>query len=125
MPQTTSAELALDAYLETMLWASTDDHGEPLDEHYGPEDLAPVARQATLTELQDFWDLLLRELPQVADQYTLRDLAHDFWLTRNGHGAGFWDGAYPADLGRELTKWAKSFGSQDVYVGEDGLLYLS
>ena len=24
--------------------------------------------------------------------------AHDFWLTRNGHGAGFWDGDWPEEF---------------------------
>ena len=27
-----------------------------------------------------------------SEQYSAEDLAgHDFWLTRNGHGTGFWD----------------------------------
>ena len=34
---------------------------------------------------------------------------YDFWLTRNGHGAGFWDGDWPK-YGEMFTKMAKSFG---------------
>ena len=26
---------------------------------------------------------------------------HDFWLTRNGHGAGFWDGDWIAPVAGE------------------------
>ncbi len=44
---------------------------------------------------------------------------HDFWLTRNGHGAGFWDrGRKDGDA---LTKIAKSYGDAFVsiyYLGD-------
>ena len=35
---------------------------------------------------------------------------HDFWLTRNGHGAGFWDRGYPDEVGDALTEAAHAFG---------------
>ena len=47
----------------------------------------------------------------------------DFWLTRNGHGAGFWD----RELGRfgdAITASAERFKTLDVVVGDDGQLYL-
>lgn len=52
---------------------------------------------------------------------------HDFWLTRNGHGAGFWDrSALDADgLGDKLTEVAKGFGESDLYRGDDGAIYIS
>ena len=34
---------------------------------------------------------------------------HDFWLTRNGHGAGFWDGDWPI-YGDMLTEGSKCYG---------------
>jgi hypothetical protein len=52
-------------------------------------------------------------------------VGHDFWLTRNRHGAGFWDGDYPADLGRRLTDSAHAWGEVDLYVGDDGWVYHS
>jgi hypothetical protein len=55
---------------------------------------------------------------------TTRDAGHDFWLTRNGHGVGFWDGDW-------LEPWASilddealdAFGAISLYVGDDGLVY--
>lgn len=35
---------------------------------------------------------------------------HDFWLTRNGHGAGFGDGDWPEEAGEKLSEAARSFG---------------
>ena len=37
------------------------------------------------------------------------DAGHDFWLTRNGHGAGFWDGDWPA-YGDMFTAISKGYG---------------
>lgn len=41
---------------------------------------------------------------------------HDLWLTRNGHGAGFWDRPeiYGEDLCHVLSALAKAMGSHDV-----------
>lgn len=47
-------------------------------------------------------------------------LGHDFWLTRNGHGTGFWDRNWKN--GDKLTEIAQSFGEKYVYVsGNDEL----
>jgi hypothetical protein len=48
---------------------------------------------------------------------------HDFWLTRNGHGAGFWDGDWPEPYAEQLTKLAQGFGECDLYTGDDGRVY--
>jgi hypothetical protein len=47
---------------------------------------------------------------------------HDFWLTRNGTGAGFWDGDWFE--GEKLTEAAKAFGNFDLMVDhDDGTIY--
>lgn len=49
---------------------------------------------------------------------------HDLWLSRNGHGSGFFDGDYEGyeDYLQEL---AREMGGCDAYVGDDNLIYLS
>lgn len=49
--------------------------------------------------------------------------AHDFWLTRNGHGCGFWDGDWPEPDASRLTELSKTFGEISAYKGDDGLIY--
>lgn len=44
---------------------------------------------------------------------------HDFWLNRNHHGAGFWDRGYRFGIGDALSDAAHSFGSSDLYFGDD------
>jgi hypothetical protein len=50
----------------------------------------------------------------LADESELARAGHDFWLTRNGHGAGFWDGDWPT-YGDLLTKVAHGFGEVDSH----------
>lgn len=110
-------------YIATALWSSTDEStpqgGEPLDRNYSESDLAPSALRAMTTDCERFqatyWDDIA---------HRTEDAGHDFWLTRNGHGAGFWDGDWPEDVGARLTAAAKSFGECDLYVGDDGLIYV-
>lgn len=51
---------------------------------------------------------------------------HDFALTRNGHGAGFWDRDYTSEEGEEvglvLTKASKKSGSVYLYVNDENEL---
>ena len=47
----------------------------------------------------------------------------DFWLTREGHGAGFWDGRCHEPHGDTLTAAAKKFGTADFYQGDNGKFY--
>jgi hypothetical protein len=58
------------------------------------------------------------------DGSTIEEQAgHDFWLTRNGHGAGFWDGDWPEPYAEMFTEGAKSYGEFQPYLGDDSLIY--
>ncbi len=111
----------LAAYLEAALWASTDLEGDPLDSRYSIYDFDPDSLKSALKDVEDFFfrnaDLI--EKSGADDAQT----AHDFWLTRNRHGAGFWDRGYPDGIGNALTRAAHSYGSCDVFEheGETGV----
>ena len=54
-----------------------------------------------------------------SERYTKAGQAgHDFWLTRNGHGAGFWDGDWSENYADLLSKGAEAYGKVDVF--DDG-----
>lgn len=48
----------------------------------------------------------------------------DFWLTRNGHGTGFWDRGEYGGWQTFLTLEAEKFGEAAVYLGDDGLAHI-
>ncbi len=98
----------------------------PADANYGLEDLAPSALESAAADCERF----LRSLPEDSEgcqeAYMDEDRAgHDLWLTRNGHGAGFWDGDWPEPAGEQLTAAAHKMGEVNVYVSDDGRLYFA
>lgn len=108
-------------YVECALWSSIDDDGEPLD-GLSADDLAPETVQTMSDDLVDFLALVDREGID-RSWWDAAQMAHDFWLTRNGHGAGFWDRGQ-GETGDRLTALCKPFGEQHPYVGDDGLIYV-
>lgn len=116
----------VDGYIECSLWSSHDNAdesgGAPLDENYGPEDIAADALQKMQEDCTIFITANLADLMALPASATPEQCGHDFWLTRNGHGAGFWDRGYGA-IGDRLTKACKACGSVDLTVGDDGKIY--
>jgi hypothetical protein len=109
-----------DAYIECALWSSNDNTdesgGEPLDTNYTADDICPHALAELRNEACRFFN------ENIDSIWVDVELAgHDFWLTRNGHGAGFWDGDW--DNGDALTTASKAYGSVDLYIGDDGKIY--
>jgi hypothetical protein len=133
----------LDAYIEAALWSSTDDAddggGEPLDKNYNVDDIAPETLARMRADCIEFLNHRLGgrliaiaerleeagrwSLPSGADCSIVEYAGHDFWLTRNGHGCGFWDGDWQKGVGEGLEKLAHNFGAFDLYVCDDGLIY--
>ncbi len=115
-------------YLETALWASTDDECRPLDQNYTIRDIAP----GSLADMRDECRTFRAEMEKVLGGLPLHHTdweraAHDFWCSRNRTGAGFDDGDYddiPIEgLGERLHELAKSFGERYLIVGDDGQIH--
>jgi len=104
-------------YLITALWSSVDDE-TPLDENYGIEDIAQESIEQAEKDCKRFMELA----GEIKDTEDMELIGHDFWLTRNRHGAGFWDGDYPLD-GERLTEISKGFREVYPIVGDDGKIY--
>lgn len=116
----------LDAYIQTALWSTMDDRtvGSPLDDNYGPEDLAPETLAAMRRDCEAFVHANADDIDAWEGQGDADARAgHDFWLTRNGHGAGFWDGDWPEPQASRLTAASEVAGEVYLYVGDDGRIY--
>lgn len=138
MPRQINPDQFLRAYMVAALWSShgpeqDDAHAsayacEYLDERFDVEDIAESARDQMEADCADFIEANRADLEAYCERmhgedYTGSERAgHDFWLTRNGHGAGFWDRGL-GDLGDRLSKAAKVYGSVDLYPGDDGKVY--
>ena len=122
-----------DAYIECALWSSVVDdvdgeEGEITDDH-GREDISEETLATMRADCKAFFEaneeaLLCDGGPTGKDGSSQAAMAgHDFWMTRCGHGAGFWDGDWPEPQATILDKAARAFGNVDLYVGDDGLIY--
>jgi hypothetical protein len=113
-------------YIDAMFWTEChSDHPELEDKTF--IDLAPETLTRIIEDCAGFEMLHKKLLDSVMrDDYGLESAGHDFWLTRNGHGAGFWD----RNLGEAGDKLTAACGhgtrypEQNLYVGDDGRLWL-
>lgn len=114
-------------YVECALWSSRDidpmtGDEVSLDDYAG--DLATEAMEVLEQDVRDFLDIpdvceMCERVGMAAEQ-----IGHDLWLTRNHHGAGFWDRGFGV-VGDVLTRHAHAEGTRDLYIGDDGLVYVS
>lgn len=125
-------DAATDSALETLAWV-TPTHPEDGDDYRGylfdsDYDYSAAAREEMRGVIDSFmsddrvsrlFDLLtLLDLPISPEQ-----IGHDFILTANGHGAGFWDRDYrprPKAVLDALTAIVRPYGEIAAYVSDAG-----
>lgn len=102
-------------YVVAMLWSETDAKGEPLEKRHS---LASCTNK-TLEQIEVDCGNFISECAHLGIDLTpwrSETIMHDFHLTRNHHGAGFWDGDYPKGVGERLTKIAHTFKEISPYA---------
>lgn len=120
-------------YINTALWSSV---GDDITDEHGVDDLAPEALERMRADCAAFYAANAEAIhcegaPQARDfdstaSESEREAAmagYDFWLTRNGHGAGFWDGDWPEPAATALNRAATVYPTQGLYVGDDGQIH--
>jgi hypothetical protein len=120
-------------YIEAIFFTDASPDSEDLAdakfEELAPATLVDIIGDCLLFEFGGPGDWASRTALDLAYDYACVDYdAHragtDYWLTRNHHGAGYWDRGL-GEIGRELTELAHAAGSRNLYRGDDNLLYLS
>ncbi len=141
---TTVIDQVITGYVTALLWSSAhcavddcapglsgDECTHQLDAHttFGvgdltAEDLATVRAEVSAfvdAVGKDFEDYLAQRRYDPSDGSAAEHFGHDFALTRNHHGAGFWDRGL-GDLGDRLTTLAhSSYSEVNVYVSRTGI----
>lgn len=133
----TSVNPTVRALAETILWSSCDENGIPLDKNYTVENINQECIDRLYSEYNQFIDKAESEITEAVGsiwnsiddfydtmQPTENQTEHDFILTRNGHGAGFWDGDWMECVSGILTDAAKQFPEITAIPGDDGKVYL-
>lgn len=124
-------------YIDALLWSEWQETDEgksiPLDKHYSATDVHPDSLKRIRLDCEQFLadaEPLITDESRLAridpEQGTLWDYAgHDFLLTRNRHGAGYWDGDWRNPEADELTRLAEGFPDCTAYVGDDNMVHVS
>ncbi len=100
------------------------------DMEYDIEDISPMTLDHIVKECADFQkvcDGLITEenCLMISQNWRCEGLAgHDFLLTRNRHGAGFWETSdWMEAAGKKLTAAAHAAGECNLYIGDDNRIY--
>ena len=122
-------------YIICALWAENDQSdpetgGNPLDDNYTIDNVAPECLEVMIADCSKFQmenvdDIAAWKEPGAKHGgHSAEEMAgYDFWLTRNGHGAGFWDGDWDEEVGKRLTTASDKFGCVNLIIGDDGKIY--
>lgn len=116
----------LRGYVECALWSETDNStpsgGDPFDKNYTADDIEPASLAKMAEDVQKFADANADDIADsgLSDQR----VGHNFWLSRNGHGLGFFDENSVDSIIRDrLQDAARHFGESNLLV-DDGVLYI-
>lgn len=120
-----SFDVFLNSYVECLLWTAygvvegEDETVDGLDLHERGFDLDDFDAAAQ-KEIEDDCESFFEEAQSMIEGREAQ-AGHDFCLTRNRHGAGFWDGGWPR-YGNALTKMSKPYGTQQAmaFLDEQG-----
>lgn len=134
----------LRAFLECGIWSNQEQlNGEDLEdederelyESYAPADIDLIPAESHLAavgQCRDFIRIAVLNglLPSGTNTELYSQAGHDFWLTRNGHGTGFWDRGNlygKKGQGKKLASLCDTFSvfpDVDLERGDDGLVHL-
>jgi hypothetical protein len=113
------------AYVETALWTIDPNPGAgewSQHDDMTVENIDPATLSRMMADCQDFQECETAHGHKTIEQ-DLGRAGHDFFLTRNHHGAGFWDGDWEESEGKRLTALAHTYGETYLYIGDDGKIY--
>lgn len=150
---TTKLDQFTTAYIECALWASTGEwceecgdlrstadeqcgcggrwFEEQLNQDHTMSDIDAASLESMIADCAGFQEANAELLSAWYSECgeSMERAGHDFWLTRNRLGAGYWDRwnevTPQGKIGRQLTDAAHAYGTCDLYVGDDGRVYAS
>ena len=111
--------------LDKLVRIQTQFNSKPFDS-FVTEDLEGDSKVQAYIDIKKFIQLAGKEAVEeaIGDQGLFR-LGMDIWLTRNGHGSGFFDHSYDDDNEKKLMDAGRSLKSVDLYITDDLTLAFS
>lgn len=109
---------AFDAYLDAVRWASSE---EDMFTEYSNYDFAKETIEDAANDIKTF----IENADGFLEGLDPEQVGHDLWLTRNGHGTGFWDRReLESEQKEKLTQLSKEAKQKWDYIGDDGKIHI-
>ncbi len=104
----------LQGYLNAALELSDEEEG--LTKTHSIDDFSMEAIASAKKDIEAF----KAQAGPLLDGLDPSQVGNDLWLTRNGHGSGFWDRDYEDEAtGKQLSAIAEKMGSKYTYLQDD------
>jgi len=95
-----------------------DNYGNKPIESFSRENIEPDSLIKAYTDIKKFIGLAGDSVIQAIEENGYSRLGMDIWLTRNGHGAGFFDHSYDYENEQKLMSAGKSLGAVYLYIND-------
>lgn len=105
----------LDGYIEAAMKTSSDDNDRPLYDNFNKSQISRKTYKQMILDVKAF-SSMNAEHTEDFSQSDYKRFGIDFWLTRNQHGSGFWDGGWKEPYDKIFTDSAHTFGEFYLYV---------
>ena len=121
-PDLASLDFFTQGYIKSAFWTSDEELGD--DASYDKMNVASIEK--IMHDCEQFQRSQQNNLEEYFDHgFDEEQAGHDFWLTRNGHGTGFWDRKVDKAAAEQLSDAARGFGPSDLYWGDDKAIHVS
>ena len=106
-------------YLICAIWSTNQEDGSPFDNDFEISDFSETAKKQALLDIESF----VKKAGSLLNGITDEQIGHDIWLTRNRHGAGFWDRDFiNKEIGEKLTDIAHELGETSITISDSNEL---
>lgn len=107
----------LQGYLAAALWTNE----EELTDSFTIYDFSAESKNESMEDIKQFLQKTQKYFPEDVDWELI---GHDFWLSRNHHGSGFFDAEYLDKNAKNMVQdIAATFGGKYLY-DENGKVYI-
>jgi len=113
-------DTAVDSYITALIWTE-EGHETDYDPWEGKNiyDIDENSKDEIVKEVEWF----INSAGDVFEDMTDDQIGNDLWLTRNGHGSGFFERINDSENLTIITKLCDVLGNVDAEIGDDGNIY--
>lgn len=88
-------------------------------EKFSKEDIEINSRIKAYTDIKEFLNMVGDKIDIAINKHGFEGIGHDIWLTRNRHGAGFFDRGYDDEYEKLFVDASHKLGEVDLYINNE------